>query len=147
MKKEIIITNKPTEEGLALRYRVFVTEQKFSYDYDNLDSDPAVTHVLIKCDGIPAAAGRLIPKGDGAFYIGRVSAAPEYRGCGLGAELLAALETEAVKQGGRTAEISAQLRVQGFYEKFGYIPQGVIYYEEYCKHIHMTKQLKETVVE
>lgn len=141
MTKEIICTNKPTEEGLALRYKVFVTEQQFSYDYDNLDSDPAVTHILIKCDGKPAATGRLIPKGSGVFCIGRAAVAKEYRGCRLGLELLSALESEALKQGGNTIEISSQLRAKGFYEKAGYKAEGTIYYEEYCKHTHMVKQL------
>lgn len=141
MTNEVILTNRVTEEEWQLRYKVFIAEQKFSFDYDNLDTDPAVIHALIKCDGKAAAAGRLIPRGNGAFSIGRVAVAKEFRKCGLGAQIISVLEKEAQKQGGSRILISSQLHAQKFYEKSGYTAYGGTYYEEYCRHIHMEKEL------
>ena len=65
----------------------------------------------------------------------------DYRGKGLGSEIVAAAENEIKKIGGKYATLGAQLRAKGFYEKIGYTAYGEEYYEEYCPHINMKKLL------
>ena len=37
--------------------------------------------------------------------------------------------------------LSAQVRASGFYEKLGYKKHGEIYFDEYCEHIVMKKDI------
>ena len=74
-------------------------------------------------------------------HIGRIAVIPEYRGSGLGSDIVRAAEREITAEGGTEAELSAQRRAEGFYLKLGYAPEGEPYYEEYCEHIRMRKQL------
>ena len=45
------------------------------------------------------------------------------------------------KDGGQTIEVSAQVRVSEFYKKLGYNKVGDIYFDEFCEHIRMVKNL------
>ncbi len=138
---EYKFTDHISEDEWLIRYEVFIDEQQFSYDYDDLDTDPAVTHTVLYADGSPAATGRLIPLGNGEFAIGRAAVRKKYRGCGLGSEILHILEKEALRRGGIKTVVSAQLRAKEFYAKSGYTPVSGVFYEEYCKHIRMEKNL------
>ena len=51
------------------------------------------------------------------------------------------VQKEAKKLNAKTLELSAQCRVQGFYEKCGFTPIGDIYMDEHCPHIHMEKKI------
>lgn len=51
-------------------------------------------------------------------------------------------ETEIKNEGGQKIEVSAQVRVLEFYEKLGYNKISDIYFDEYCEHIRMVKELK-----
>ena len=50
-------------------------------------------------------------------------------------------EDEIKKDGGKTIEVSAQVRVSEFYKKLGYNKIGDIYFDECCEHIRMVKNL------
>lgn len=50
-------------------------------------------------------------------------------------------ENEIAQAGGQKIEVSAQVRVSEFYEKLGYKKIGDIYFDEYCEHIRMVKEL------
>ena len=51
------------------------------------------------------------------------------------------LEKQAEKVGYKEVGLSAQTRVQQFYEKLGYRAYGDVYKDEYCPHIAMKKTL------
>ena len=51
------------------------------------------------------------------------------------------LENEIKKAGGKSVEVSAQVRIKDFYNKLGYVKQGEIYLDEFCEHIRMVKVL------
>ena len=97
-------------------------------------------HCLVTKDGVPAATGRLYSE-DGIAHIGRVAVVRDMRGKGLGSVVISILERYAAEKGFRTAALSAQCRVQKFYEANGYRAEGNIYYDEYCPHIMMYKTL------
>ena len=50
-------------------------------------------------------------------------------------------ENEILQDGGKTVEVSAQVRVSEFYKNLGYNAIGDIYFDEYCEHIRMVKEL------
>ena len=76
-----------------------------------------------------------------AGHIGRVAVLKKFRGMGLGAQIMKKAEEFARENKISKISLSAQKRVQGFYEKLGYKAQGDIYYDEFCPHIMMTKEL------
>ncbi|MBR1681505.1 GNAT family N-acetyltransferase [bacterium] len=75
------------------------------------------------------------------YHIGRVAIIKEYRGQGLGKKIMQIAENEIAQAGGQKIEVSAQVRVSEFYEKLGYKKIGDIYFDEYCEHIRMVKEL------
>ena len=100
-------------------------------------------HLVIFVEGQAAGTARMFleQEGDTAFTVGRVAVLPQYRGLHLGNQMLALLEEKARELGIQRIALSAQCRVQPFYEKNGYIAMGEVYLDEYCPHIHMEKEL------
>ena len=50
-------------------------------------------------------------------------------------------EAELRRRGAAGMEVSAQCRVQPFYEKCGFTSVGEVYLDEFCPHIRMVKEL------
>ena len=121
-----------------IRQEVFVSEQGFVNEFDNIDSE--AYHIVAFVDGEQAAAARLFEE-DRGWHIGRVAVLKKFRGTGLGAQIMKKAEEFARENKISKISLSAQKRVQGFYEKLGYKAQGDIYYDEFCPHIMMTKEL------
>ncbi|MBC2400268.1 GNAT family N-acetyltransferase [Clostridium saccharobutylicum] len=132
--------NSLCEEAKHIRMEVFVKEQGFKDEFDEWDNK--VSHVVLFVDGKAAGTGRLLPgKSNKIFIIGRVAVLKKYRKLHLGSKIISALEEMAKTLGGISIELSAQCTAQRFYEKLGYVASGEIYLDEFCKHIHMEKQL------
>lgn len=126
------------EDAKAIRQQVFVEEQGFQNEFDEIDA--RARHVVLYEDGRPAATGRWYVEGD-EVVIGRVAVLPAYRRGHLGARVLRRLEEDAAAAGYTAVTLSAQCRVQGFYEKQGYRAVGETYPDEFCPHIRMEKSL------
>lgn len=132
--------NKIPQEARFIRESVFIKEQGFENEFDYIDN--TAVHIVIFCDNAPAATGRMFASDKNGFYtIGRIAVLPKYRKLHLGRMLIEKLEEKACELGAIGTELSAQCRVQHFYEKCGYITKGEIYLDEFCEHIHMTKNL------
>lgn len=124
-----------------IRETVFVKEQGFQNEFDEYDSK--AIHLVIYCDDKATATGRLFRKDDNTseYTIGRVAVLLDYRKLHLGQKVLEFLEEKAKESGANKIELSAQCKVEGFYKKYGYFSSGEIYYDEFCPHIHMEKNL------
>ena len=122
----------------AIRQAVFMEEQGFQHEFDEIDR--TAVEALVLEDGRPVATGRTFPEADG-WTIGRVAVRRDCRGKGLGAAVVRALEAEAVKRGARRLALHAQVRVRGFYESLGYHAEGSEFLDEFCPHIRMTKEV------
>lgn len=90
---------------------------------------------------IPAAAGRLYPKGDGVMGLGRLAVRKSYRGCGLGARMVEELGRKAAELGASVSQLDAQTRARGFYEKQGYRVCGEEHMDGHVPHVMMEKKL------
>ena len=110
-----------------IREEVFVKEQGFHHEFDEIDS--RAIHLVIFVEGQAAGTARMFleQEGDTAFTVGRVAVLPQYRGLHLGNQMLALLEEKARELGIQRIALSAQCRVQPFYEKNGYIAMGEVY--------------------
>ncbi len=135
----IKITNTLEEGGRYVRTTVFIEEQGFQQEYDEIDK--IAQHIQVFDGDRAIGAGRLFPEEDDIWHIGRIAVLPEYRNMHIGVLIMNALEQRARECGGRQTMLSAQCRAAGFYEKCGYAQQGDVYSDEGCPHILMTKTL------
>jgi len=122
-----------------IRQIVFVDEQGFSDEYD--DIDPVAHHLVLFSDGKPAATARLFCDSGTVWHIGRMAVLREFRGIGLGAMVMSELEKKAAELGATEIVLSSQKQASGFYEKLGYEPFGEEYLDQHCPHISMRKFL------
>ena len=137
---EIKLFNTLPEEAKNIRITVFVDEQGFENELDEIDN--TAIHALLYKDGQAVATARMYEKDNGkAFYLGRIAVLKEFRGLNLGFEIVNALIEKARSLGAEKCEISAQCQAMGFYQKLGFKEEGETYLDEHCPHIHMEKIL------
>ena len=143
MNKEIVVYHTLPEEAAEIRDSVFVQEQGFCSEFDETDRE--AVHLVLKIDGIPAGTCRLF-KGEteGEYLVGRLAVRKEYRGKGLGADLMAGAEKKIRSIGGNMIVLHAQQQARPFYEKQGYSAYGEGDLDEGCPHIWMRKYLNQT---
>lgn len=136
----IKIYNTLPEEAAKIRKDVFVTEQGFHDEFDEVDTR---SHHVVMFDGEkPIATCRYFPtETAGTYVLGRIAVIRSCRGQNIGSLLLQLAEAELVKAGGTKALIHAQERASIFYEKQGYRRFGTPDSEEGCPHIWMSKEL------
>ena len=134
--------DKLCDDAKKIRTEVFVNEQGFSVEFDNIDD--IAFHLVGYDEGVPAAVCRYYYDNEHKSYmIGRIAVKKEYRGKHYGNEILSFAEKQIAAAGGTDVALSAQVRASEFYEKNGYIKEGGEYYDEYCPHILMRKKLYE----
>ena len=132
----------PSEEEKTIRVEVFMDEQGFKSEFDELDEPGKSVHLLFFEKGEAVAVCRMYPATEpGEWSIGRVAVRKSYRGGGRGREIMLAAEKECIARGAKKLSLSAQVQAQGFYESCGYTAEGDTYLDEHCPHIHMTKVL------
>ena len=129
------------EDAKTIREEVFVKEQGFKEEID--ETDGKAVHVVCYDQGYPIAVGRYFQDDEeGIYHIGRVAIRKEYRGRHIGRDIMGFMAESIRQENGQTIYLSAQARVQDFYEKLGYQARGESYMEEHCLHIPMKKDLK-----
>ena len=120
---EITVKIKDNQkDAYSVRLAVFVAEQKFQNEFDDIDN---ICEYVTLHDGEKAiATGRYFPdpKGrEGVFVFGRIAVLKPYRGNHIGMSVIAALETAAKLKGGKKAILLAKDSATGFYEKCGVV--------------------------
>lgn len=133
---------KGSDDAFYVRACVFVIEQGFQVEFDDLDK--TCWHLTVYDRGEPIGAARIYQAQDGAWQLGRICVLEEYRGKKVGRLILSSCE-EKIRQLAKgkpaLARLGAQVRTKGFYLKNGYTESGEEYLDEYCPHITMTKEL------
>lgn len=128
------------EEAKKIREEVFIKEQGFELEFDDIDN--ASTHLVLFMGDIASATCRIFYDDEKKSYIiGRIAVLKSQRKHGLGGEILARAEEIVKEKGADCLMLSAQLRAIEFYKKQGYEEFGDVFYDEYCKHIWMKKEL------
>lgn len=128
-------------EIVKARESVFVVEQNCPYqEMDELD--PYAWHLSASLNGELAAYARVIDPGlkyENAA-IGRVMTLPQFRGSGIGRELVREAITFTERKFPASAiSIGAQTYLQAFYESFGFEAVGQPYEENGIAHIKMVR--------
>jgi len=126
------------EEALKVRMTVFVDEQGFVDEVDEIDS--FATHFVVYNDGQAIATCRLFLK-DNKYILGRFAVIKAFRKNGIGRKLLTAAEEYVKNKGYNELRLHSQIRAAVFYEKCGYHRFGEIELQENYPHIWMKKEL------
>lgn len=130
---------KQLEDLFRLRQRVFIIEQDCFYE-DIDGADELANHLLFYEGEKLAAYLRLFLPGakyDTEASIGRIVVDPEFRGTGLGPEL--------IKKGieyceGNPIRIEAQAALENYYQQLGFKSEGEVYVVDGIDHLQMTLQ-------
>ena len=130
---------KDVPEAMYIRQTVFVDEQGFIDEFDDIDE--IAFHVLIFDGDKAVATGRVFLDEEKHWHAGRIAVLAEYRKQHMGARVMEALEECAKHQGADEIVLSAQMQAVGFYEKVGYENLGELHYDQGCPHITMKKHL------
>ena len=123
---------------MEIRKRVFVIEQRFEKEIlcDNRDDNSY--HILVNNNhGDPIACGRLCPNG----RIGRIAVLMNYRGRGIGTEVLGKLVDIAEKIGIPSLSLNVETDLSPFYDQQKFHADGPVYMKQGVPHQRMTKRL------
>ena len=140
-----ILNNKEELDlGFALRIEVFVKEQKvpIELELDDKDHSDNTVHIGYFDDDKLIGVARLIDMDKDVIHIGRVVIDKEYRGQGIGRELIIGCENIAQQILKRKIiiELSAQIQAENFYKSLGYNRvNDKIYLDAGIEHVDMRK--------
>lgn len=141
---KILKNKEELELGFALRIKVFVKEQKvpMELELDEKDNSENTIHIGYFNDNKLIGVARLIDLDKDVIHIGRVVIDKEYRGQGIGRELIIGCENIAQQILKRkiVIELSAQIQAEKFYESLGYNRvNDKIYLDAGIEHVDMRK--------
>lgn len=132
--------NQLPQEAKKIREKVFMEEQGFRYEFDDID-EKCWHLVVYECDEAIGCARMYDEKGD--MVLGRIAVVKDKRHRHLGSYILHELEKKAKELGYDQVRLSAQVQASEFYHRNGYEVQGEEYLDEFCPHVCMVKKLVE----
>ena len=147
-------SNRP--DAFNVRANVFMVEQGFSYDFDQLDDNDGVIHITAYDEDAvekPIGTARIFPSAlewqypryldisDQAWVVGRIAVLKDSRHLGLGSKILTEAERLAKENGASEMHLHAQVRAMPFYKKLGYEEYGGYEDDEGVEHQWMRKRL------
>ncbi|WEG72714.1 GNAT family N-acetyltransferase [Vagococcus intermedius] len=142
---QTFLSNKPFVRAYSyhLRMIVFVQEQHISpeLEFDELDTDHRYYLITIN-EGKPVGTARYQFKEQGVLQPDRLCVHPDYRGQGIGRNLLNELEKQALKDGCHHSLLSAEVTAIPFYVKSGYHQVSDTYLEDGLPCVQMKKKLR-----
>ena len=143
MTLEIRLSEWPAarDDAQRIRFIVFVDEQHVPAELEMDENDAVSIHALAYvgkgASNHAVGTGRLLPDG----HIGRMAVLREWRGRGVGRELLRALMQRARQRGDKEVVLSSQVHAMGFYASEGFVPEGPVYLEAGIDHQDMRCRL------
>lgn len=140
------VTSDELEEYKNIRIKVFVEEQQvpLELEIDDLDNNETTTHVAIFKNNKMIGTGRILDSGSSKIHLGRIAILKDFRGIGLGNELVLGLEKIAkdMTVENVTSYLSAQIYAEKFYSNLGYKRENDnVYLDAGIEHIDMFKKL------
>ena len=141
---KILESKEELNLGFVLRIEVFVREQKvpMELELDEKDHSENTVHIGYFHDDNLIGVARLIDIDKDVIHIGRVAIDKDYRGKGIGRELIIGCETIAkdILKREVIIELSAQIQAEKFYKSLGYNRvNDRIYLDARIEHVDMKK--------
>ena len=143
---KILKSKEELNLGFALRIEVFVKEQKvpIELELDDKDHSDNTVHIGYFHEDNLIGVARLIDMDKDVIHIGRVVIDKEYRGQGIGRELIIGCENIAqqILKRKTIIELSAQIQAENFYKSLGYNRvNDIIYLDAGIEHVDMMKEI------
>ena len=153
------------EDAARVRRAVFMDEQGYENEFDEIDETPSCIHVTLYADGMVAGCARVFPEAlehsadteapasptcdfdkgvePGEIYImGRVAVLSTFRHRGLASQIIAAADRAAHDAGAKLIKLHAQEYVIPLYAGAGYTQIAPVDYEDEGQpHVWMAKLL------
>ena len=141
---KILKSKEELNLAFALRIEVFVKEQKvpIELELDDKDHSDNTVHIGYFHEDNLIGVARLIDMDKDVIHIGRVVIDKEYRGQGIGSELIIGCENIAqqILKRKTIIELSAQIQAENFYKSLGYNRvNDKIYLDAGIEHVNMRK--------
>ncbi len=121
----------------AIRIAVFQQEQGVAPALEFDGKDATATQILAYLEGQPVGTARFRVIAPGVAKLERLAVLPQARGRKLGQQIVKFALEEMAKAQIHTVMIHAQITVQRFYEKLGFMPEGEPFEEAGMAHIKM----------
>ncbi|MBN1560674.1 GNAT family N-acetyltransferase [candidate division KSB1 bacterium] len=135
---KIVTTMDELLKAYAVRAIVFIGEQKCRYAEEIDEHEHSCIHILGELDGEPIAAARLRFPGPYA-KLERIAVRQEWRGRGVGHQLVDYMIEESVKRGYTTFKMHAQAQLVDYYAAHGFVRHGDIFDEAGIDHYLMIR--------
>lgn len=132
------------ERCLEIRDKVFTIEKGVpkEIEVDQFDClNESCSHFLIRYQNVDVGTIRCLHTSKDTVKIQRFCLLKEYRGFGLGKNVIEYIEKYYKEQGFATIEMDAKYEVCGFYEKCGYRKVSGVFIEANIEHIKMMKEI------
>lgn len=123
-------------KAYLVRAIVFMEEQRVAYAEEIDEFEYSALHILGEIDGEPFAAGRIRFLGEYA-KLERIAVRKDYRGRGLGHDLVNYMMHVAREKGFRKFKMHAQAHLADFYSVHGFAIKGEIFQEANIDHYLM----------
>ncbi len=129
-----------TPDIKAIRLQVFVEEQSFVNEFDEIDD--TAHHLVMYHDKIAIATCRVYyDMKDKSWHVGRIAVIQPWRKKKIGSRILKCAIEYARQLGAHELYLSAQVRVKEFYEQLGFEILGDEYLDEEVPHVLMVKKI------
>lgn len=138
----IIRYNSPEyQQSLNLRYQLLRKPLGRVISKEDVATDKESTHYGAFYKGKLIGTGKLEKETDEVFWVRQIAVDNAFQGKGVGKELMASLEQEAVKQGCKRLLLHARATAVDFYRKLGYYTTSSEYAVMSIPHFDMEKTL------
>lgn len=129
-----VTSDTDLQKVFAVRRIVFVDEQNCPPELE-WENEEVSTHFLATVNGVPAGASRW-RRTENGYKLERFAVLKEYRGMGVGQELVKAVLADLPKDADYVY-LNAQLDAMGLYSKFGFKKAGEQFEEAGIQHFKM----------
>jgi len=145
MIAELLTGEEDLTRVREVRIEVFVKEQGIPLEAELDNKDIESFHVLVVDDengDKPVGVSRLYEE-DGKFHAGRFAVLKEYRGMGIGTDLVGITCEVAFRSGADEVFVNAQKQAVGFYERLGFAQCGEEFVEANLPHIPLSLKIED----
>lgn len=143
MNPRIVVASEPSEliDHFQLRRTIFIEEQGVDETLEMDGQDDAATLIVLYIDNQPIGCARYRVL-DTAVKVERVGVLKEYRGQGLGQDIMAFVEQQINEYTNKPQiTLNAQITAKNFYLRLGYVAMGELFEEAGIIHQKMIKEL------